>query len=153
RPGDAAHPSGGWLPNPLDESAEPITFRAWARLLNFKANQRKVVIADDGRDGLVAVVGSANVHDASSAHSNAALKVTGAAIIPLLNSELDIARFSGWRGSLETAPEQSDPPDPAPGTGSARVKVLTEGAIRTELLRRLDSVGRGDNVDVAMFYI
>ena len=70
---------GGWLPNPLDESVDPISFGDWARLLNFKANHRKVIIADDGRDGLVTIVGSANPHDASSAHSNTALKITGRA--------------------------------------------------------------------------
>src|SRR5688572_25121009 len=28
----------GWLPNPLDEDSRDVTFRAWARLANFKAN-------------------------------------------------------------------------------------------------------------------
>src|SRR5262249_43181882 len=45
-------PESGWFPNPLDESAAPISFGAWARLLNFKANHRKIVIADDGRNEL-----------------------------------------------------------------------------------------------------
>jgi len=31
--------------------------------------------------------------------------------------------------------------------------VLTEGGIRTELLDRLDTAGRGDNIDIAMFYV
>jgi HKD family nuclease len=154
RPGDsAAEPRGGWLPNPLDESAAAISFGAWARLLNFKANHRKVIIADDGRDGLVALVGSANVHDASSAHSNVALKVTGPATRPLLESELAIARFSGWNGHLEAVPAEADPAAPPAQTGGGRVKVLTEGGIRTELLQRLDTAGRGDNIDIAMFYV
>jgi HKD family nuclease len=154
RPGDSeAEASGGWLPNPLDESAAAISFGSWARLLNFKANHRKLIIADDGRQGLVAVVGSANVHDASSAHSNVALKVTGPAIRPLLESELDIARFSGWNGHLDTGPAPVDPPAlPAP-TRDGRAKVLTEGGIRTELLGKLDAAGRGDNIDIAMFYV
>lgn len=154
-----AQPSGatsaaarrGWLPNPLDESAEPISFGAWARLLNFKANHRKVVIADDGRDGLVAIVGSANIHDASSAHSNTALKITGPATVALLHSELDIARFSGWGGGLDAPADTADPPPMPPG--GARLKVLTEGAIRAELLERLDAAVRGDNIDIAMFYV
>ena len=152
-PGDSERAGSGWLPNPLDESAAPVTFRSWARLLNFKGNRRKLVIADDGRDALAAVVGSANIQDASSAHSNAALKVSGAAIIPLLNSELDIARFSGWHGQLKAGPEPSDPPDPAPEPDGARLKVLTEGAIRGELLQRLQGTARGDHIEIAMFYI
>jgi phosphatidylserine/phosphatidylglycerophosphate/cardiolipin synthase-like enzyme len=144
---------GGWLPNPLDESAAPISFSAWARLLNFKANHRKLVIADDGGTGLVAVVGSANVHDASSAHSNAALKIRGPAIAPLLQSELNVARFSGWGGHLDLPAADTDPPIPPARTDGARLKVLTEGAIRTELIERLDAAVRGENIDIAMFYI
>ncbi len=146
-------PTGGWLPNPLDESDQPISFGAWARLLNFKANHRKLIIADDGGGGLVAIVGSANVHDASSAHSNTALKIRGPVIVPLLHSELDIARFSGWRNHLEPPPQSPDPPSAASGPETARAKVVTEGAIRSELLERLDSTVRGDNVDIAMFYV
>lgn len=153
RPGDTEAPDSGWLPNPLDESAEPISFSAWARLLNFKANHRKLIIADDGREGLVTIVGSANVHDASSAHSNAALKITGPAMLPLLASELQVARFSGWNGHLKAAPERLDPPAPPTASGSGRVKVLTEGAIRTELLEKLDAAVRGDNIDIAIFYV
>ncbi len=157
RPGGAARGSpqnaaDGWLPNPLDESAEPISFGAWARLLNFKANHRKVIVADDGHDGLVAIVGSANPHDASSAHSNAALKVTGLAMVPLLRSELEVARFSGWTGNFKAA-AALDPPAPADHMDGGRVKVLTEGAILAELLDRLDTAQRGDNIDIAMFYV
>jgi hypothetical protein len=139
----------GWFPNPLDESEVPVTFGAWARLLNFKANQRKVVIADDGHDGLVAIVGSADPHDASSAHSNTALKVAGPAIWPLLQSELDIARFSGWDGQLEAPVGKTDPAAPAASGG--RAKVLTDGAVRAELLATLDGAVRGDSIDIAMF--
>ena len=157
RSGGAAQASpqnaaGGWLPNPLDESGDPISFGAWARLLNFKANHRKVIVADDGHDGLVAIVGSANPHDASSAHSNAALKVTGPAMVPLLRSELEVARFSGWTGNLKAA-AALDPPAPADHMDGGRVKVLTEGGILTELLARLDTAERGDNIDIAMFYL
>ena len=105
-----------WLPNPLGERAAPITFGAWARLLNFKADHRKVVIADDGHGGLVGVIGSANPHDASSAHSNVALRISGPVLAPLLQSELAIARFSGWRGEI-SAP---DAPAQAQVAGAAR---------------------------------
>ena len=54
------------LPNPLDAGPDRVTFGAWARLLNFKANHRKVIIGDDGKGGMVGIVTSANPHDASS---------------------------------------------------------------------------------------
>ena len=57
------------------------------------------IIADDGHGSLTAVVGSANPLDAESAWSNAALRVGGEALQPLLASELAMARFSGWRGA------------------------------------------------------
>jgi len=102
-----------------------------------------------------------------------ALKVSGPATRPLLQSELDIARFSGWGGQLNTGPAQADPATPPPQGGGAaargpgpaaggggpaqseggRLKVLTEGGIRAELLGRLDAAVRGKNIDIAMFYV
>jgi PLD-like domain len=153
-PSDSAQEAGGgWLPNPLDESADPISFGDWARLLNFKANHRKVIIADDGRDGLVSIVGSANPHDASSAHSNAALKIGGPATLPLLQSELQVARFSGWRGHLAAADRKAGPQAPTGNMDGGRLKVLTEGGILAELLESMNSAQRGDNIDIAMFYV
>ena len=60
-------------------------FGAWARLLNFKADHRKVIIGDDGKGGITGIVTSANPHDASSLHSNVGLKLSGAALSPLLD--------------------------------------------------------------------
>ncbi|HET9390901.1 MAG TPA: phospholipase D-like domain-containing protein [Steroidobacteraceae bacterium] len=146
----------GWLPNPLLESDAPVSFRAWTRLLNFKSNHRNVLLADDGHDDLVAIVGSASPHDASAAHSNVALKVVGPAMLPLLRSELAVARLSGWQGSLEPieaiAAAAPTAGGPAPPFGN-RAKVLTEGAIRAALIERLDACARGDSVDIAMFYV
>lgn len=150
----------GWLPNPLDESDAPITFGAWARLLNFKANHRNVIVADDGSGGLVAIVGSASPHDGSSAHSNTALRIAGPAMLPLLQSELAIARFSGWRGDIQGPTDDSGTAVRAaavsalePPAGGSRARVLTEGRIRAALLERLDACRSGDNIDIAMFYM
>jgi phosphatidylserine/phosphatidylglycerophosphate/cardiolipin synthase-like enzyme len=143
---------GGWLPNPLDADAPPIPLRAWARLANFKADHRKVIVGDDGNGRLVGIVGSANPHDASSGHSNVAMKVSGPALEPLLASELDVARFSGWRGEIRWRGSRSGAL-PSPGSLLARVQVLTEGAILAELKDRLDATSAGDAIDVAMFYI
>jgi len=180
---DGGGRGAGWLPNPLDEDDRPITFGSWARLVNFKANHRKVVIADDGRGSVTAIVASANPHDASSAHSNVALRVTGAVLAPLLQSELSVARFSGWKGQLNLPAGISSGADPAgDGTGSAnesnaadkapsatgsevdaeaavdagridRVQVITEGGILTSVLDRLERAGSDDSIDIAMFYL
>jgi len=150
----------GSMPSPVDDATSPVAFGAWAQLINFKANQRKVVIGDDGQGGLVGIVGSANPHDASGAHSNVAARVTGPVLASLLESEFAIARFSGWRGGI-------DPPPATPAAASsdantdidvtagksARVRVLTEGTIHDALLERLDASVKGESVDIAMFYV
>jgi phosphatidylserine/phosphatidylglycerophosphate/cardiolipin synthase-like enzyme len=74
-------------------------------------------------------------------------------MVPLLRSELGIARFSGWTGDLKAAAEKQDLPAPADHMDGGRVKVLTEGGILAELLDRLDAAQRGDNIDIAMFYV
>ena len=156
---------------------------ASTRRLNFKADDRKLVLADDGRDGLVAIIGSANPMDSQSGWSNVAVRITGNTLQALLESELDIARFSGWRkpdsfaSALTALPRASappcasapDPPAPTPvsattATGtpavaelppdaSARVQVLTEGALREALLARLDVAASSDSIDAALFHL
>jgi hypothetical protein len=161
---------GPWLPtggagsirNPLDAQGPPIRLGALLRLPNFKANHRKVVLTGDGTGSLLGVVASANPHDASSAHSNVALRVQGEALRALLASELAVARFSGWQGGDFAAFEQAasggaqvDPGDASgPGdSGATRAAIATEGAIRAQLLERLDSTGPGDAIDIAQFYL
>jgi phosphatidylserine/phosphatidylglycerophosphate/cardiolipin synthase-like enzyme len=140
-----------------DTPASP--FSVATRRLNFKADHRKVLVADDGRGGLAAVVASANPHDAESAWSNAAARVSGAALTSLLASELAVARFSGWRGrddAYSPGPAPECAADSAAGLAagsSARVQVLTEGAIRAALLEHVAAAGRGDSIDVAMFHL
>jgi phosphatidylserine/phosphatidylglycerophosphate/cardiolipin synthase-like enzyme len=140
-----------FLPNPLDDGPERVSFGAWARLLNFKADHRKVIIGDDGRGGITGIVTSANPHDASVLNSNVALRVSGTALSPLLESELALARASGWKDSW-TPPEPQPLPAPRP-ENSARVQVLTEGEIRGGVVRNLADAGVGDSIDVAMFYL
>ena len=141
-----------YLPNPLDAGPDRVSIGAWARLLNFKADHRKVVIGDDGKGGMTGIVTSANAHDASSLHSNVALKLSGAALAPLLDSELELAASGGWKGGWQ--PPQAPPAAAAstPG-GSARVQVLTEDEIRTVIESNLAAARAGDSVDVAMFYL
>jgi phosphatidylserine/phosphatidylglycerophosphate/cardiolipin synthase-like enzyme len=142
-------PGEGLLPNPLDSGPQRVSLGAWLRLLNFKANHRKVLVADDGAGALVAIVCSANPHDASSAHSNIGLRFSGAAAQAALASELEVARFSGWRG---------DWPAPAVGPAEAavdvaRLKFLSEGAIEDALLSEIRTAAAGESIAIAVFYL
>jgi len=158
------HPSAegeGSLPNPLDDSNTPLPFGAWAQLINFKANQRKVIIGDDGKGGLVGLIGSANPHDASGADSNVAARVTGPVLRSLLESELAIAQLSGWTGTLGTLPpiqtsgasDARDSESAILSGKSVRVQTLTEGAIQDALLEHIDAAVKGDCIDIAMFQV
>jgi phosphatidylserine/phosphatidylglycerophosphate/cardiolipin synthase-like enzyme len=141
-----------WLPNPLDAGPDRVSFGAWARLLNFKADHRKVLIADDGAGGMAGIVSSANPHDASSQHSNVGLQLSGAALLPLLESELALARESGWRSSWEPPPLAPSAPVANPAE-AARVQVLTEGEIGSAIVRNFGGARVGDSIDIAMFYL
>jgi hypothetical protein len=138
---------GGWLPNPVGN--QQVTLRSVLRLLHFKANHRKTVIAD--ADGTwVGLVTSGNAHDASSAHSNVAVEFTGPAALDLLATERAVAAFS--------APDlpwpDIEPPAPAPTRiAAARLQVLTEAAIRDAVIDLLARSGAGDEIDLAMFYL
>jgi hypothetical protein len=143
--------SGHW-PNLLDAGGAPMSTGALLRLLNFKADHRKLAITGDGHGSLRGIVTSANPHDASSAHSNVGVELSGPALQPLLDSELAIARAAGWRGTVPPAGGGATQ-SANEGLATARVQVVTEGAIRDALIQRLDAAGRGDTVDVAMFYL
>jgi phosphatidylserine/phosphatidylglycerophosphate/cardiolipin synthase-like enzyme len=144
---------GGWLPSPLDVGPGELGFGAWARLMNFKANHRKIVIADDGQGSIVGVVSSANPHAASTAHSNVALRLHGPVLAPLLESEMAIARFSGWQGVLGAPANATTAVVSTAPQGGARVQVLTEGAIHERLLTRIGATGPGETIDIAMFHL
>lgn len=152
---DGVAEAPGWLPHPLGDASTRVPLRAWLRLLHFKANHRKVIACDDGEGGWTCIVASANPHDASSAHSNIALRVDGALALDVLASELAVARWSGWRGWAES-------PRPASNGGRAvdslqdgeiAVRYVTECEIERELLAALRAAGAQDDVALAMFYL
>jgi phosphatidylserine/phosphatidylglycerophosphate/cardiolipin synthase-like enzyme len=144
--------SGGW-PNILDAGGPPMSTGAFLRLLNFKADHRKLVLTGDGHGSLRGIVASANPHDASSAHSNVGIELSGPALRPLLDSEIALARAAGWRGELPLAGIGAAAPAADTTRTAARVRVVTEGAIRDALIQRIDTAGRGDAIDLAMFYL
>jgi len=144
----------GYLPNVLDHRLEPLGLRTYLAVLNYKANHRKVVVADyekDGRRGLATLITSANPHDGSSAHSNVALRVTGALAYDVVKSEAAVAAFSGhefvWPEKTLTA--NPTPPEEATVT----VQLVTEEAIKEAVLATLEETTTADQIDLAMFYI
>ncbi|MFM1884894.1 MAG: hypothetical protein RL026_51 [Pseudomonadota bacterium] len=146
--------AGRW-PNLLDADGPRMPAAAVARLLQFKANHRKLLLTGDGKGGLHGIVSSANPHDASSAHSNVGLELEGEALRPLLRSELQWAVACGWRGDPAAFDARSaGHGKPADGVPSrAWAQVLTEGAIRAAVLGRLARCAHGSCIDLAQFYL
>jgi len=133
----------GWLPHPLSSSGPKVTARSYLKLLNFKANHRKLIVTDRG-----CLVASANPHDASSFHSNIAFYGTGPLCADILEAERAVASFSG--GVVEGWPIYEPG---APPSGGGTVQFVTEKKILEALLEAVGSAGPGDRVDLAMFYL
>jgi hypothetical protein len=131
-----------FLPHPLTSRGQKVTARSYLRLFNMKANHRKLIVTD--KECLIA---SANPHDASSYHSNIAWVAKGEICHDLTESERAIASFSG----LEI-PEQ-DVRGVGDVGGDIRVRFLSEGKIRDGLIEALQRTGRGDSINIAMFYL
>ena len=134
----------GHLRSPFGDRGS-VTLRSYLDAFNFKANHRKVVIADDGEEwrGLVT---SANPHDASSAHTNVGVCFSGPAVRDLLRTENAVLSLSGH----DPSDLQIVAPAQKPGTS---VQVLTERAIKMAALRIIDRCQRNERLGVATFYL
>ena len=159
------HAGGNASSHPLNGAANTVTRRSWLALLNFKANHRKLIIADAARhDGngreMVALIMSANPHDGSSAHSNVALMVRGEIWRHVAESEQAVLKFSSDpRVLFDLLPEYAAttadivmpvtaPPD------SVHTQLLTESAIHRRL-RELFAFSEPEpaTMDLALFYL
>ncbi|MBC8207965.1 MAG: phospholipase [Desulfobulbaceae bacterium] len=134
----------GWLPSPFSPQGPKMTLVSYLRLLNFKANHRKVVVSEKSL-----LVTSANIHDASAYHSNIAFLVHGALVSEAVAAEQAVAQLSGHE--LPSWPRHRLAPSVS--SGNIRVRLLTEGKIKKHLLQGLALCGLDDSVTMAMFYL
>lgn len=135
------------LPNALAPDGPRVSPNAYARLLNFKANHRKVALSE-----AEAVVSSANPHDASASNSNLGLRVTGPVVADVLASELAVLDFSAPDLARSLRGLRFAGGVKLPGQAS-EVQLVTEGGIRTAVLELLAGAGAGDRVCLGMFYL
>jgi hypothetical protein len=127
----------GWWSEPFDEAPGRATLATWSRMCNAKADQRQLVVADDGSGGWTAMVGSAP--------APAALVLRGSLARAMIASELQIAAWSTDDDRLPPAP-----PMDLRGVGSIDARFLTEGAIETALLDAIGASGRDDQISMAV---
>jgi phosphatidylserine/phosphatidylglycerophosphate/cardiolipin synthase-like enzyme len=144
-------PDEGSMPNPFETGPSKITLRSWLALANFKANHRKLVVADRADGTLNGLITSANPHDASSAHSNVAVRFSGDLAKHVIDSELAIARFSGWNGHVYASAKEATPL--ADETQAINLSYITEQGVREHLIDAIDAARNGDAVRIATFYI
>lgn len=136
---------GGWLPNPVGPGK--VTLRSYLHLINFRANHRKTLVTDAG-DNWVGLVTSGNPHDASSRHSNQALRFSGPAALDLLQTEQAVAQLVNLDSN-----DWPQPPAALPVAQGAKLRILTEGKIRDALLQLITDAAPGDQLDLEVFYL
>lgn len=142
------------LPNALAPGGPKVSPNAYARLFNFKANHRKVVLSE--RE---AVVSSANPHDASAPNSNLGFLVSGPILADILASERAIYTLSGGQGQVfdrfeRVLAERLSSTDETSEDGQAvSVQLVTEGAIRRAACHMVRAVEPGGEICLGMFYL
>jgi hypothetical protein len=127
----------GWWSEPFDEAPGQVTLQSWSRMRNSKADQRQLVVADDGSGGWTAIVGPAA--------APAALMLRGSLARAMIGSELQIAAWSTDDDRLPPVPPMN-----LRGVGSIDARFLTEGAIETALLDAIAASARDDQISIAV---
>ena len=131
---------GSALKNPMGEGR--VSARSFLKLLNFKANHRKVVVTEKSL-----LITSANPHSGSSAHWNVALRVDGAGMAMACEAESALLRMSGAEGFQPLEVKENAP------VGEHRLELLTERKIKEKVLALLSSADVGARIDLCMFYL
>jgi len=140
-----------------------VSIRSVLTMANFKANHRKLILADRADGSTRAIVMSANPHDGSSAHRNVALSFTGRAALDLLFSEIALMQMSANYNGVESVTEavvkfyELLKPDinesVKPQTQTAKIQVLSESRIREQIITTLNAAQSGAKIDLLMFYL
>jgi hypothetical protein len=124
-----------WWSDPFEEAANPQGIAAQTRQLNAKADQRQMLVADDGAGGWVSLTGAPE--------SPTALLVRGALAQDIMAAELSLASWS----DEDRLP--AVPPAHGRGLGTIDARFLTEGAISAALLETLSALEAGDAIFLA----
>jgi phosphatidylserine/phosphatidylglycerophosphate/cardiolipin synthase-like enzyme len=141
--------SYGLIPHPFTGGEPKVTLRSYFDMLNFKANHRKVFIADH-EENAVLIISSSNPHDGSSAHSKVALKITGKLWQDVYDAEAAIAKLSGHE--LQVPPPERNE-NIRLEAEHAKIVFLTENQIKKELLDRISETIANDEIHMATFYL
>lgn len=134
------------IENPFSPDSPKVSLTAFLKMINFKANHRKLVATEKNL-----IVTSANPHDASSNHANIALTATNPQLIrSALVSEQTVLRFSG-----STVDLLSLLPDYTTGetSGLYTVNLITESRIRDSIRSAVQTTEKNDTIAIGVFYL
>ncbi len=134
------------LTNPFSADSPKVSISAFLKMINFKANHRKLVITEDS-----VIAASANPHDASSNHSNIALSIESPELVKAaLEAEQAVLDFSGSKTDITSlAPTVA----PASKNATYSVRLLTESRIMAQMLEAVKAANSGDRIDIGVFYL
>lgn len=137
--------SKGSIKNPFGDKDNKIHLTSGLKMLNFKANHRKAIITE--KTGMIL---SANPHGASFYHSNVGFLFKGELLNDLLKTELNVIRFSDkiLYNSVANLKVKST----IEGT-DIKGKIITEKRIRTNLIKYIEKLEKGDELKTGMFYL
>lgn len=133
----------GWIGNPLAKEAPDVTLRSYLKLLNIKANHRKLLVTEDA-----AMVSTANPHDASGYHENAAFKMEGPIIKDILEAEEAVVNYSGEADFPAYENRSWEKQE-----GNLTAQFVAEGKIYRSIQEELKKAGEGDEVWLGMYYL
>ena len=139
----------GLIPHPFTGDKPKVTLRSYFDMLNFKANHRKVFMADREKNAVV-IMTSGNPHDGSSAHSNVALKITGKLWQDVYAAEAAVAGLCGRE--LQGPPMDLDERIRPEGE-QAKIIFITENQIKKEILSGIRKTIADDAIHMALFYL
>jgi len=151
-----AHAEGDW-PNPAGVGPLTVNFGAWSRLRSYSRSHRQLLLADDGAGSLAGLVFSRSLNAEAAIHSATALQLGGPALAPLLEAEFVVAQFSGWTdaGAMQAQARRALTRNAMEGVprSNARARVVSEAAVGTVLLERIDTAPPGAAIDIAVLYL
>lgn len=127
----------GWWSDPFDEAPGQVSVQGWARMLNFKADQRQLLVADDGSGGWISIVAAAG--------AGAGLVIKGSLARAMIASELHIVQWSADEDRLPAATAMD-----GGGVGSIDARFLTEAGIETALLDAVRTASKDDQISIAV---
>jgi hypothetical protein len=151
--------TGAW-PNPVGVGPAGVSMGLWGAAQAYQRSHRQLLIADDGAGGLAGLIFSRALNAEAALHSATALRLGGAALEPLLESEFVIAQFSGWSGggaiqerSQRLIERQRQNVAGTAGADRARARVVSEAVIAEALIARIDTAGKHDSIELAALYL